>query len=59
MHGRLQDVSYMRQFDYLMSYHHAADFFHPMVLYENYTSLVLEDSGVRRFVPFQRRFVPF
>jgi len=49
----------MRQFDYLMSYHHAADFFHPMVLYENYTSLVLEDSGVRRFVPFQRRFVPF
>lgn len=49
--GQLQDYQRMRQFDYLMSYHQGADFFHPMVLYDNFTEVVLQKSSV----PFEEK----
>ena len=39
----ITDFKVMRQFDYSMSYHTEADFFHPMWVYDDYTELVLTD----------------
>jgi len=47
----MEDFATMRQFDYSMSYHTGADFFHPLWLYDNYTQLVLQRSPV----PFEQK----